>query len=91
MVNLVPLTVDGTRRVVSSLVMKWDARLSLVHLRHLRLGAWSSRQIRVSSTRGKVRGSRGEVVLRKRGGASMDGISVVLRRVVIGLVSTREE
>jgi hypothetical protein len=63
-VNLVPLIVDGARRVVSSLVMKWDAILSLVHLRHLRLGAWSSRQIRVSCTRGKVRGSSGEVVLR---------------------------
>ena len=77
MVNLALLTVDGARRVVSSLVMKWDTKLSLMHLRHLRLGAWSSRQIRVSSTRGKVRGSSGEVVLRKRGGASMDGASLV--------------
>jgi len=90
-VNLVLLTVDGARSVISSLVMKRDTILSLVHLRHLRLGAWSSRQIRVSCAKGKVRGSRGEVVLRKRGDASMDAVSLVLRRVVIRLVSTRVE
>lgn len=42
-VNLVPLTVDGTVGVVGSLVMEWDAILSLEHLQHLGLGAWSSR------------------------------------------------
>jgi len=52
--KLVPLTVEGTIRVVGSLVMKWDTVISLVHLRDLRLGAWSSRQIRVSCARGKV-------------------------------------
>ena len=67
--------------------MKRDAILSLVHLQRLRLGAWSSRQIRVSSTGGKVRGSGGEVVVRKR----TDAVSVMLRRVVFGLVSTRVE
>ena len=71
--------------------MKRDAILSLVHLRHLRLGAWSSRKIRISSTRGKVRGSGGEVVIRKRRGALTGVVSVMLRRVVIRLVSTRVE
>ena len=91
-VNLVPLTVDGARGVVNSLVMKRDAKLSLVHLRHLRLGARSSRQIRVSSNWGKMRRPRGEVVLWKRGDASMDAASVVLlRRAVIRVVSTGVE
>jgi len=76
--NLVPLTVDGSLCVVNSLVMKWDAKLCLVHLRHLRLGAWSSGQVRVSSDSGKVRGPRGEIMLRKWGHASMDAASVVL-------------
>ena len=89
--NLVSLTIDGAVGVVNSLVMKWDAKLSLVRLRHLRLGAWSSRQVRVSSNGGKVRGPRGEVVFRKRGDASMDAASVVLRRAMIGLVSARAE
>lgn len=89
--DLVPLTVDGTVRVISSLVMKWDAILGLVHLSHLRLGARSSSQIRVSSTGCEVRRSRSEVVLRKRGDASADATSVLLRRVVIRLVSTRVE
>jgi hypothetical protein len=80
--NLVPLTVDGALGVVNSLVMEWQAKLSIVHLRHLRLGAWSSRQIRVSSNRGKVRGPRGEVVLRKWGDAPVDAVSVVLRAMV---------
>ena len=31
-VNLVPLTVDGTIGVVNSLVMEWDTILGLVHL-----------------------------------------------------------
>lgn len=91
MTNLVPLTVDSARGLVSSLVMKRDTILSLVHLRHLRLGAWSSCQIRVSRTRSKVRGSRGEVVLRNRSDTSVDAVSVVLRRVVIRLVSARVE
>jgi hypothetical protein len=89
-VNLVPLTVDGTIGVVSSLMMKWDAKLSLLHLRHLRLRAWSSRQISVSSNRSKVRGSSGEVVLRKRGDVSADAASV-MGRVMIGFVSTGVE
>jgi len=89
--NLVPLTVDRAKSVVSSLVMKRDAKLSLVHLRDLRLGAWSSRQIRVSSTGGKVRGTGGEVVLWKRRNTSADAVSVILGRVVIGLVPTRVE
>jgi len=84
------LTVDGTLGVISSLVMKWDAILSLVHLGHLRLGAWSSRQIRISSTRGEVGRSGGEVVLRKRGDGSTDAASV-LRRVMVRLVATRVE
>jgi hypothetical protein len=71
--------------------MKRDAILSLVHLRHLRLGAWSSRKIRISCTRSKVRRSRGEVVVRKRADALADTVSVVLRGVVIRLVSTRVE
>lgn len=88
--DLVPLTVGGAVSVVSSLVMKRDAILSLVHLRHLRLGAWSSGQIRIPCTRGEVRGTRSEVVLRERGGASTDAISVLLG-VVIGFMSTRIE
>ena len=91
MANLVPLTVDGAWRVVNSLVMKRDAKLSLVHLRHLRLGAWPSRQIRVASNRGEVCRARSEVVLRKRGDASVDAVSVVLRRAVVGVVSTGAE
>jgi hypothetical protein len=90
-VDLVPLTVDGAIGVVSSLMMKWDAILSLVHLRNLRLGAWSSRQIRISSNRDKVRGSSGEVVLRERGDVSTDAVSVLQGRVMIGFVSTRVE
>lgn len=88
MVDLVPLTVDGAMEVVSSLVMEWDAILSLVHLRHLRLGAWSSRQIRVSSNGSEVGRPRSEVVLRERGDASVDAVPMVLRRVMIGVVST---
>jgi len=84
------LTVDSAIRVVSSLMMKWNAVLSLVHLRHLRLRARSSCKIRVSCTRGKVRRSRGEVVFRKRGNASTDAVSV-LRRVVVRVVSTGVE
>jgi len=38
-----------------------------------------------------VRGPSGEVVVRKRGGALTDAVSVMLRRVVVGLVSTRVE
>lgn len=87
--DLVPLTVDGAR-VVSSLVMKWDAKLNLLRLRHLRLGAWASRQISISSARGKVGRPRGEVVLWERGDASTDASSV-LRRVMVRLVSTRVE
>jgi len=89
--NLVPLTVDGSRCVVNSLVMKWDAKLSIVHLRHLRLGAWSSGQIRVSSDRGKVRGPRGEIMLWKWGDASMDAASVVLRSAMVRVMSTGVE
>lgn len=88
MVNLVPLTVDGAMEVVSSLVMERDAILSLVHLRHPRLGAWSSRQIRVSSNGGEMGRPRGEVVLREWGDASVDAVPMVLRRVMIGVVST---
>lgn len=90
-VGLVPLTVEGAIGVVSSLVMKWDAKLNLLRLGHLGLGAWTSRQIRVSPTRGKVRRSGREVVLRKRGDASTDVVSVLLRRVGVRLVSTRVE
>jgi len=72
-------------------MMERDAILSLVHLRRLRLGAWSSRQIRISSTRGQVRGSGGEVVIRERGSALTGVVSVMLRRVVIRLVSARVE
>lgn len=89
--DLVPLTLDGAIGVVSSLVMKWDAILNLLRLRHLRLGARPSRQISVSSARGKVGRPRGEVVLRERGNASTDASSVLLRRVMIRLVSTRVE
>lgn len=85
------LTVDGAIRVVSSLVMKWDAILSLLRLRHLRLGAWPSSQISVSSAGGKVGRPRGEVVLRERGNASTDASSVLLRRVMVRLVSPRVE
>ena len=37
--DLVPWAVDIALRVVSSLMMKWDTVLSLVHLRNLRLRA----------------------------------------------------
>jgi len=71
--------------------MKRDTILSLVHLRHLRLRAGSSRQIRVSCTRGEMRRSRGKVMVRNRGNALTGVVSVRLRRVVIGLMSTRVE
>ena len=38
-----------------------------------------------------MRGSGGEVVIRKRGGALTGVVSVMLRRAVIGLMSTRVE
>jgi len=71
--------------------MERDAVLSLLHLRCLRLGAWASRKVRVPSSRGKVRRSGGEVVVRERGGFSTDTVSVLLRRIVIRLVSARVE
>ena len=89
--NLIPLTVDSSVSVVSSLVMKRDAILSLLHLRYLRLGTWSSCKVRVSPTRGEVRWSSSEVMVRKGRGFSTDAASMLLRRVVIGFVSTRVE
>lgn len=88
---LVPLIVSSVQSVVSSLVVKWNAILSLVRLDHLRLGAWSSRQVRVSCTGGEMRRSGGEIVLRKRGDTSADAASVLLRGVVIRLVCTGVE
>lgn len=85
---LVPLTIDGAIRVVSSLMMKRNAILGLRQLGHLRLRARSSREIRVPGTRGKVRRSGGEVMLWKGGGTSADITSVLLRRVVVGSVAT---
>lgn len=86
--DLIPLTAG---RIVGSLMMKWDAILSLLHWHNLRLGARSSRQIGVSSARGKVRRSRCEVMFRKRGNASADVVPVLLRGVVVRLVATRVE
>jgi hypothetical protein len=85
------LAVDGAIRVVSSLVMKRDAVLSLVRLCHLRLWARPPRQIGVSRTGGKVGRTSGKVVFRKRGNASTDTVSVLLGRVVVRLVATRVE
>lgn len=90
-VDLVPLTVDRAIRVISSLVMKWDAILNLLHLRRLRLGARPPRQIRVSCTRGKVRRPGGEIVFREWSDTSADAVSLLLRRVMVRLVSTRVE